>query len=89
MGSAYIDTVAYIERYRDVPTSGGETSMGHVHLKVGDIPKAKEFYEKILLFDEMNDMGTALFVSRDGYHHHLGMNTWESLGAGKRSSKTY
>lgn len=37
----------------------------------------------------MNDMGTALFISRDGYHHHLGMNTWESLGATKRREKTY
>ena len=37
----------------------------------------------------MNDRGTALFVSRDGYHHHLGMNTWESLGSKKRTPKTY
>ena len=37
----------------------------------------------------MNDRGTALFLSRDGYHHHLGMNTWESLGSKKRTPKTY
>lgn len=37
----------------------------------------------------MNNAGSALFVSRDGYHHHLGLNTWESLGSKKRTSKTY
>lgn len=37
----------------------------------------------------MNNMGTALFVSRDGYHHHLGLNTWESLGSKKRTENTY
>jgi catechol 2,3-dioxygenase len=63
--------------------------MGHVHLKVGNIPDAEKFYRDILLFSVMNNMGNALFVSRDGYHHHLGMNTWESVGAGKRIKKTY
>jgi catechol 2,3-dioxygenase len=37
----------------------------------------------------MNNRGDALFVSRDKYHHHLGMNTWLSLGAGKRTKNTY
>jgi catechol 2,3-dioxygenase len=63
--------------------------MGHIHLKVGDIPQAKQFYEDILLFEEMNNRDDALFISRDRYHHHLGMNTWESAGAGKRIENTY
>jgi catechol 2,3-dioxygenase len=53
--------------------------MGHVHLKIGNIAMGKEFYENILMFDNMSTTDTALFVSRDGYHHNLGMNTWESL----------
>ena len=89
MWSTYIDTIEYIKRYREVPTSGGQTKMGHIHLKVGNIPDAEKFYRDILLFDVMNNMGNALFVSRDGYHHHLGMNTWESAGAGKRIKNTY
>lgn len=89
MWSTYIDTPTYIKRYADVPISGGIASMWHVHLKIGSIEEAERFYHDILLFDVMNNAGSALFVSRDGYHHHLGLNTWESLGSKKRTSKTY
>ncbi len=89
MGSTYIDHINYIEKYSEVPVSEWITTMGHVHLKVGNIPEAVNFYEKTLLFEEMNNRGDALFVSRDKYHHHLGMNTWLSLGAGKRTKNTY
>lgn len=58
--------------------------IGHVHLKVGDIAQAKEFYVDTLGFDITFALPTALFVSRDGYHHHIGLNTWHSLGAGVR-----
>lgn len=57
------------------------TRMGHVHLKVGDIPQAQHFYHDILGFDLMATMPSALFVSAGGYHHHLGMNIWHSRGA--------
>lgn len=53
-------------------------------MKVGTIEEAKKFYVEILGFDITAELGRALFVSVAGYHHHLGMNTWESLGAGKR-----
>jgi catechol 2,3-dioxygenase len=59
--------------------------VGHVHLKVGDISSAREFYVKHLGFDETATLGQqALFVSAGGYHHHLAMNTWNSAGAGPR-----
>lgn len=60
------------------------TTMGHVHLQVADIPQARAFYNGILGFDVVFDMGRmgALFVSAGGYHHHLGMNTWHSRGQG-------
>ncbi|MBA3533364.1 MAG: VOC family protein [Ardenticatenales bacterium] len=54
------------------------TVIGHVHLKVGDIPKAKAFYHGILGFDVVAEMPSALFVSAGGYHHHLGLNSWHS-----------
>ena len=57
------------------------TVLGHMHLKVANLPEAKRFYCDLLGFDVMADLRTALFVSAGGYHHHLGMNTWESAGA--------
>jgi len=61
-------------------------SVGHVHLKVGNIAAAREFYADTLGFSVTAALGNAaLFVSAGGYHHHLGMNTWESRGAGERS----
>ena len=60
-----------------------ETTMGHIHLKVHDIPQSIAFYETILGFDITSDeYPGAGFVSAGGYHHHLGMNTWQSAGAG-------
>ena len=55
--------------------------IGHVHLKVSDIDGALAFYRDILGFDVTQRMGDqAAFISAGGYHHHLGLNTWESCG---------
>jgi catechol 2,3-dioxygenase len=54
--------------------------IGHVHLKTADIDRIYQFYVGILGFDVMVRMPHALFVSADGYHHHLAFNTWESRG---------
>lgn len=59
------------------------TMLGHMHLQVGNIPEAATFYHGILGFDIVAQMPSALFVSAGGYHHHIGMNTWHSLGAGQ------
>jgi catechol 2,3-dioxygenase len=56
------------------------TTIGHVHLKVGDIPQASAFYHELFGFDVVAQLPSALFVSAGGYHHHLGMNIWESEG---------
>ena len=64
----------------DVMPAG--TQMGHVHLRVGDIAQASQFYHTILGFDITATMPSALFVSAGGYHHHLGLNTWHSRGLG-------
>jgi catechol 2,3-dioxygenase len=63
--------------------------MGHVHLRVGDIERARKFYAQTLMFDVMNSSTDSLFIARDGYHHHIGMNTWQSIGAGFRDKSKY
>jgi catechol 2,3-dioxygenase len=57
-----------------------ETRIGHVHLKVADLDRAIGFYRDLLGFDLLLNFGTAAFLSAGGYHHHIGLNTWESLG---------
>ncbi|MBA3423166.1 MAG: VOC family protein [Rubrobacteraceae bacterium] len=58
------------------------TSIGHVHLKVANIERALGFYRDILGFEVMQWYGEdAVFLSAGGYHHHIGLNTWESRGA--------
>ncbi|HVK14634.1 MAG TPA: VOC family protein [Gemmataceae bacterium] len=55
--------------------------IGHVHLKVADLERALGFYCGVLGFELTQRYGTrAAFVSAGGYHHHIGLNTWESLG---------
>lgn len=56
------------------------TRIGHMHLQVADIPAAEAFYVDLLGFDIVFRMPSALFVSAGGYHHHLGLNTWQSRG---------
>ena len=57
--------------------------IGHVHLKVSDLDRALAFYEGVLGFDVIVRLGDeAAFISAGGYHHHIGLNTWESRGAG-------
>lgn len=53
--------------------------IGHVHLKVADLERALRFYRDVLGFEVMQRYGTeAAFLSAGGYHHHIGLNTWES-----------
>jgi catechol 2,3-dioxygenase len=55
--------------------------IGHVHLKVADIERSLAFYCGVLGFQLMQRMGkSAAFISAGGYHHHIGLNTWESRG---------
>ena len=55
--------------------------IGHVHLKVSDIDRALGFYRDVLGFEETTRYGDeAVFISAGGYHHHIGLNTWESRG---------
>ncbi len=63
-------------------TSLSGMRIGHVHLKVADLQRAIDFYTRVLGFEVTQRFGNqAAFLSSDGYHHHIGLNTWESLGA--------
>jgi catechol 2,3-dioxygenase len=58
-----------------------QTRIGHVHLKVADLERALRFYRDVLGFQVTQQIGnTAAFLSAGGYHHHIALNTWESLG---------
>lgn len=70
-----------------------ETRIGHVHLKVADLDRALSFYRDLLGFELTTMYGDqAAFLSAGGYHHHIGLNTWHSQGAGpapQRSAGLY
>ena len=88
MATDPLDLRALVEEARDDPQPWSSlptgTRLGHMHLQVADIPKAREFYNGVLGFDVIVDMERmgALFLSAGGYHHHIGMNTWHSRGRG-------
>lgn len=64
----------------NAPIAAG-TRIGHVHLKVSNIQKALDFYVGVLGFELQQMYGKqAAFISAGGYHHHIGLNTWESEG---------
>jgi catechol 2,3-dioxygenase len=68
------------ERQPNHPIHSG-VKIGHVHLKVADLDRALAFYCGVLGFELMQRYGTqAAFIAAGGYHHHIGLNTWESLG---------
>ena len=59
-----------------------KTRIGHVHLKVANLDRALAFYHGVLGFEVTQRMGNqAAFLSAGGYHHHIGLNTWESQGS--------
>jgi catechol 2,3-dioxygenase len=74
---------APLERESAMP---GDTVLGHVHLKVSDVACAVAFYRDVLGFDEVAHMPSAAFLSAGGYHHHVGLNSWQSRGAGPPSA---
>lgn len=64
-------------------TAPAGTKIGHIHLKVADLDRAIGFYGDALGFQVQQRVGrSAAFLGADGYHHHIGLNTWESRGGG-------
>ena len=66
------------------PSAPAGLRIGHVHLRVGDIAEAEQFYRGALGLDLTRRRGGATFMSSGGYHHHVGANVWHSEGAGRR-----
>ncbi len=65
-----------------------ETHVGHIHLKVSDLERSIAFYRDVLGFDLKLRYGEqAAFLAAGDYHHHIGLNTWESLGAAPVTKK--
>ena len=89
MSTLYLDPNAFLNEYlteEGLAGAGlGDAAVGHIHLSVGDVDSAREFYVNRLGFETTAELpGTALFVSAGGYHHHMAMNIWNSRGAGRR-----
>lgn len=90
MSTLYLDPNQFLrdhlsEQGLTDPRSLGGTTVGHVHLSVGDVATARDFYVDKLGFETTAALGNqALFVSAGKYHHHMAMNVWNSRGAGRR-----
>jgi len=85
MDTIFLDPNQFLNEHLSEEGVDEAKKVGHVHLSVGSIPAAEEFYVKMLGFEKtLNWGGAALFVAAGGYHHHMAMNTWRSKGAGKR-----
>src|SRR3712207_548096 len=70
-------------------STGAGVRIGHVHLKVADLERALDFYCGVLGFELMQRWGTeAAFIAAGGYHHHIGLNTWESRGGSRPAPGT-
>jgi len=89
MATLQLDPNAFLREHLDAATletaNAAPAVVGHVHLSVGDVATARDFYVRRLGFETTATLGSqALFVSAGGYHHHMAMNTWSSAGAGRR-----
>ena len=89
MDSLALPPQRYLEQFLTEESVSGqreaEAGVGHVHLQVGDVQSAQDFYVGTLGFEKTAGWhGQALFVSAGGYHHHMAMNVWNSRGAGPR-----
>jgi len=75
--NALLESVADEEPHQSVDS---ETTMGHVHLHVGDLGESTRFYVDVAGFEVMTHLPSAVFVAAGGYHHHVGFNTWRGPG---------
>jgi catechol 2,3-dioxygenase len=78
-----LDIEDLLAQFEDEPGAAIEpgTDIGHVHMKVSDVPRAAAFYGDRLGFEEQARIPSAAFLSAGGYHHHVGLNSWQSQGA--------
>lgn len=86
MGSAPLDPNAFLNEHLGKVAADAAATVGHVHLRVGDLQQARTFYADTLGFAVTAEADGALFYAAGGYHHHLATNTWNSAGAKTRTS---
>lgn len=91
MYTEYLDPNLFLQQHltQEALDAGPDLAgkVGHVHLQVGDLATAQQFYVDVLGFDAtLTEYRGALFASAGGYHHHLAMNVWNSRGAGPRAA---
>ena len=75
-----IDDLLAQGEQQPAPAIAARTAVGHVHLKVADVARASAFYRDALGFEEQAEMPAAAFLAAGGYHHHVGLNSWQSRG---------
>ncbi|MFC7431821.1 MULTISPECIES: VOC family protein [unclassified Agrococcus] len=91
MATEHLDPNAYLRRHLEQRAMDAGPALagvvGHVHLQVGDVARARRFYVDALGFETtVSTYPGALFASAGGYHHHVAMNTWNSAGSGPRAA---
>ncbi len=77
-----LDIEDLLAQWQDEPTAriAPGTAVGHVHLKVSDVERTEAFYRDALGFEEQAQIPSAAFLAAGGYHHHIGLNSWQSRG---------
>jgi catechol 2,3-dioxygenase len=84
-----LDALLAVAGAGELPRHAGEgLVLGHMHLHVGDVRRALDFYSDVLGFELMANLGGAAFVAAGGYHHHLGVNVWRGPGVGPAPPRT-
>jgi len=78
-----LDSLLWEDSGEPAPAMPPGAVVGHVHLKVADVPRAVAFYRETLGFDEQAQLPSAAFLSAGGYHHHVGLNSWQSRGGSR------
>lgn len=81
-GTYQLDTASLVDKAKNDQWTGlpENTRMGHMHLQVSDLEESEKFYVDVLEFNIVAQSDSHLFVSKDGYHHHIGMNIWMGQG---------
>lgn len=84
MDSLYLNVKEYIETYSGQHIDSEIKRPGHIHLKVGSLEEAEKFYTYIIGFTKVSEFPGAIFISEGTYHHHIGINIWESKGSNSK-----
>jgi catechol 2,3-dioxygenase len=83
-----VSLMAMVDGAAPLAHADRDLRMGHVHLHVGDIEDALEFWRDLVGFEVMTRFPSAAFIAAGGYHHHLGLNTWRGEGVGPMPAGT-